>query len=95
MQEGLERLASGSVEQRQYQDAKLALLLQLCQTRDGAKYVLQANLFRAIEMSQLFSADPELQIGMLVLFWLISTSRPPIFTNAVRSRSQIPTTWPP
>ena len=63
MQEGLETIESGSAEQRQHQDAKLALLLQLCQTRGGAAYVLHANLFRAIELSGLFSADPELQIG--------------------------------
>jgi len=63
MQEGLEAIDSGSAEQRRYQDAKLALLLQLCQTRSGAGYVLHANLFRAIELSGLFTADPELQIG--------------------------------
>ncbi|SPO02941.1 related to nucleoporin [Cephalotrichum gorgonifer] len=49
-------------QQEHYLDAKLALLLQLCQTREGAKYVLHANLFRAIELSGLFSVDPELQI---------------------------------
>ncbi len=43
-------------------DAKLALLLRLCQTRDGAKHALHANLFRAIELSGLFAADPELQV---------------------------------
>ncbi|KAI2630647.1 nucleoporin Nup186/Nup192/Nup205 [Hypoxylon sp. NC1633] len=43
-------------------NAKVALLLQLCQTRDGAKNVLHANLFRAIEQSGLFSVDPELQV---------------------------------
>ncbi|KAI0011756.1 nucleoporin Nup186/Nup192/Nup205 [Xylariaceae sp. FL0662B] len=43
-------------------DAKLALLLQLCQTRNGAKNVLHANLFRAIEQSGLFKVDPELQV---------------------------------
>jgi nuclear pore complex protein Nup205 len=36
-------------------------LLQLCQARTGAKNVLHANLFRAVETSGLFSADPELQ----------------------------------
>lgn len=40
----------------------MALLLQLCQTRDGARDVLHANLFRAIEQSGLFAADPELQV---------------------------------
>lgn len=46
-----------------YENAKLALLLQLCQTRDGAKHVLHSNLFRAIDQSGLFSADPELQVN--------------------------------
>lgn len=46
----------------QYISAKLALLLQLCQTRQGAKYVLQANLFRALETSRVFAADPELEV---------------------------------
>lgn len=49
--------------QRHSHDAKLALLLQLCQTKEGAKHVLHANLFRAVELSGLFSVDPELQIG--------------------------------
>jgi len=60
-------LLLGSTEQQNCQDAKLALLLQLCQTRAGAKYVLHANLFRAIELSGLFAADPELQTGKFVL----------------------------
>ncbi len=54
--------STSSVEQQQCHDAKLVLLLQLCQTRDGAKYVLQANLFRSVELSGLFSTDPELEI---------------------------------
>lgn len=56
-------LAGNSDQQEAYNNAKLALLLQLCQSRDGAKHVLQANLMRAIELSGLFAADPELQIG--------------------------------
>ena len=59
MSQGLDDRAG----QRHSHDAKLALLLQLCQTRDGAKHVLHANLFRAVELSGLFSVDPELQIG--------------------------------
>lgn len=54
--------ATGNTDQEHYQDAKLVLLLQLCQTRDGAKNVLHANLFRSIELSGLFAADPELQV---------------------------------
>ncbi|KAK6207135.1 Serine/threonine-protein kinase tel1 [Pestalotiopsis sp. IQ-011] len=54
---------SGNPDQLNYQDAKLALLLQLCQTRDGAKNVLHANLFRSVEASGLFAADPELQVN--------------------------------
>lgn len=42
--------------------AKLSLLLNLSQTRPGAKYVLHANLLRVIEISGLFAADPELEI---------------------------------
>lgn len=56
-------VAGSSDQQEAYQNAKLALLLQLCQGREGAKHVLQANLMRAIELSGLFAADPELQIG--------------------------------
>ncbi|KAH9900648.1 nucleoporin Nup186/Nup192/Nup205 [Xylariomycetidae sp. FL2044] len=54
---------TGNPEQHHYLNAKLALLLQLCQTREGAKYVLHANLFRTIEQSGLFAVDPELQVG--------------------------------
>ncbi|KAI1074456.1 nucleoporin Nup186/Nup192/Nup205 [Whalleya microplaca] len=53
---------SGTLNEQHYLDAKLALLLQLCQTRSGAKNVLHANLFRAIEQSGLFRVDPELQV---------------------------------
>ncbi|KAI8958798.1 nucleoporin Nup186/Nup192/Nup205 [Daldinia sp. FL1419] len=56
---------TGDSDQQNYLDAKLALLLQLCQTREGAKYVLHASLFRAIEQSGLFSVDPELQVDGL------------------------------
>lgn len=42
--------------------AKLALILSISQTRGGAKYVLQANLLHAVELSGLFAADPELEI---------------------------------
>lgn len=62
LQDGLAIIQSGSAAQKMAQDAKLALLLQLCQTREGAKFVLHANLFRAIELSGLFAADPELQV---------------------------------
>jgi nuclear pore complex protein Nup205 len=63
MTEWVQIVQSGSLDQRNYHDAKLALLLQLCQTREGAKHVLHANLFRSVELSGLFAADPELQIG--------------------------------
>ncbi|KAI1393831.1 nucleoporin Nup186/Nup192/Nup205 [Hypoxylon trugodes] len=53
---------TGDSEQQNCLNAKLALLLQLCQTREGAKNVLHANLFRTIELSGLFSVDPELQV---------------------------------
>ncbi len=64
MQEKLEIIQTSNVQHQQYQDAKLALLLQLCRTKDGAKYALQANLFRSVELSGVFSADPELQLGL-------------------------------
>ncbi|OTB06752.1 hypothetical protein M426DRAFT_318467 [Hypoxylon sp. CI-4A] len=54
---------TGDSDQQNYINAKLALLLQLCQTREGAKNVLHANLFRAIEQSGLFAVDPELQVN--------------------------------
>ncbi|KAI5863075.1 nucleoporin Nup186/Nup192/Nup205 [Durotheca rogersii] len=53
---------TGGSDQQHYLNAKLALLLQLCQTREGAKNVLHANLFRTVEQSGLFSVDPELQV---------------------------------
>ncbi|CAK7265473.1 hypothetical protein SEPCBS57363_001601 [Sporothrix epigloea] len=62
LQDGLAIIQSGRADHRMAHDAKFALLLQLCQTRDGAAYTLHANLFRAIELSGLFSADPELQV---------------------------------
>jgi nuclear pore complex protein Nup205 len=46
----------------QYLRAKLALLQQIAQTRQGAKHVVQANLFRAIDVSGAFAADPELEV---------------------------------
>ena len=57
------RLANlaGHKDQQNYQNARLALLLQVAQSRAGAKYILYANIFRAIETSGLFTADPELQ----------------------------------
>ncbi|KAJ4304115.1 hypothetical protein N0V88_001725 [Collariella sp. IMI 366227] len=45
-----------------YLQAKLSLLQQIAQTRTGAKYILQAGLFRALELSGAFAADPELQV---------------------------------
>ena len=54
---------SGLAEQRTYENTRLTLLLTLAQTRSGAKYILHANLFRALETSGLFSADPELQLS--------------------------------
>ncbi|KAI1504165.1 nucleoporin Nup186/Nup192/Nup205 [Biscogniauxia marginata] len=62
LQEWIDIDRTGTPEQQSYLNAKLALLLQLCQTREGAKYVLHANLFRAIEQSGLFTVDPELQV---------------------------------
>ena len=62
LQEWLDVIQTGNVPAEHYINAKLSLLLQLCQTRPGAKHVLHANLFRALELSGLFAADPELEI---------------------------------
>lgn len=61
MQEWHDVFTAGHKDQENFQNARLALLLQLAQTRAGAKYVFHANLLRAVETSGLFSADPELQ----------------------------------
>ncbi|ATY67377.1 nuclear pore complex subunit [Cordyceps militaris] len=53
--------ARGDAGQQNHLDAKLALLLQLAQTRAGAQYVLHASIIRIVELSGLFAADPELQ----------------------------------
>ncbi|KAL5612867.1 hypothetical protein BROUX41_004054 [Berkeleyomyces rouxiae] len=49
-------------DQQSVLDAKLSLLLSLCQTREGAKYAFHANLLRNIVVSELFSVDPELHV---------------------------------
>jgi nuclear pore complex protein Nup205 len=51
-----------AADAERYLTAKLALLLQIAQTRQGAKYVLQAGLFRALELAGVFAADPELEV---------------------------------
>jgi nuclear pore complex protein Nup205 len=61
MQEWHSAQEPGHARQREFHSARLALLLQLAQTRAGAKYMLHSNLFRTIEVSGLFTADPELQ----------------------------------
>jgi nuclear pore complex protein Nup205 len=53
--------------QLSYCNAKLALLLQLAQTRFGAATVLNAGLFHAIKESRLFVIDPDLGVGMWFL----------------------------
>lgn len=52
---------TGYSDQQNYQNARLALLLEVAQSRAGAKYILYANVFRTLETSGLFAADPELQ----------------------------------
>ncbi|KAI0480572.1 nucleoporin Nup186/Nup192/Nup205 [Xylariaceae sp. FL0804] len=61
LQEWMEINQNGNPDQLFYLNAKLAFLLQLCQTREGAGHVLHANLLRVVEQSGLFTADPELQ----------------------------------
>lgn len=62
LQEWLEVVYTKNAELELLWSAKLALILAISQTRAGAKYVLQANLFHAVELSGLFAADPELEI---------------------------------
>ncbi|KAK2666785.1 Nucleoporin [Fusarium oxysporum f. sp. vasinfectum] len=50
-------------EQQEYQNSRLALLLELAHTRSGAKCIIYYNLFRSLEDSGLFEADPDLQIN--------------------------------
>ncbi|KJZ72867.1 hypothetical protein HIM_07811 [Hirsutella minnesotensis 3608] len=61
MQEWHEAFGSANKDLENYQNARLALLLEIAQTRAGAKFILYANIFRALETSGLFAADPELQ----------------------------------
>ncbi|KAL0473293.1 nucleoporin Nup186/Nup192/Nup205 [Neurospora intermedia] len=49
-----------SATDSQYILSKLSLLLALCRSKLGSKFVLQSNLFRALEVSGAFSTDPEL-----------------------------------
>ncbi|KAI0907942.1 nucleoporin Nup186/Nup192/Nup205 [Ustulina deusta] len=62
MQEWIEVDRTGNADHQNYLNAKLLLLLQLCQTRQGAKYVLHANIFRTVDQSGLFAVDPELHV---------------------------------
>ncbi|KAI0396873.1 nucleoporin Nup186/Nup192/Nup205 [Xylariaceae sp. FL0594] len=63
LEEWVEINHDGDADKLSAFNAKLALLLQLCQTCQGAKYVLHANLFRTVEQCGLFSVDPELQVN--------------------------------
>jgi nuclear pore complex protein Nup205 len=54
---------AGDKAQQQCYEARLALLQALSQTRDGAKHLLAGNVFRAIDLSGLFRADPELEVN--------------------------------
>ena len=51
--------------QLSYFKAKLALLLNISQTRFGANAIINAGLFQSIRGSGLFSLDPDLGAGML------------------------------
>jgi nuclear pore complex protein Nup205 len=46
-----------------YYDASLALLARISQTRLGAAQVLNAGLFRSVQESQIFFADPDIGLG--------------------------------
>ncbi len=56
--------------QLSYCHSKLALLLQLSQTRFGAAAVLNSGLFHSIKESELFATDPDLGVGKLYLYSL-------------------------
>ncbi|KOS19770.1 Nucleoporin NUP192 [Escovopsis weberi] len=62
MHEWHDAYTTGNADQQNYQNARLAIVLQLAQSRAGAKYILTANLFRTLDASGLFAADPELQV---------------------------------
>ncbi|TGJ87705.1 hypothetical protein E0Z10_g1019 [Xylaria hypoxylon] len=62
MQEWIDVDRTANPDYQSYLNAKLVLLLQLCQTRQGAKYVLHANIFRTVDQSGLFAVDPELHV---------------------------------
>lgn len=46
----------------------MALLQQLCHTKNGAISVLKSGLFDSVRDSQLFAADPDIGIGLYTLF---------------------------
>lgn len=46
-----------------YCHARLALLLQIAQTRIGSVVVLNSGLFHSIKVSGLFTIDPDLGVG--------------------------------
>jgi len=50
-----------------YYTALLALLLRIARTRLGGSQILRAGLFQAVRHSQLFSADPDVGFGELLL----------------------------
>jgi nuclear pore complex protein Nup205 len=51
-----------------YYESLLALLQQLCQSKNGAISVLKSGLFESVRDSQLFAADPDIGIGPYALF---------------------------
>lgn len=77
---------TANVEQELFWGAKLAVLLSLCQTREGAKFVIQNNLFRAIEVSGLFQTDPDLDIGMY-----FHSTTPLVYTKTLTLTQLLPT----
>jgi nuclear pore complex protein Nup205 len=55
--------------QLSYCHAKLALLVQLSQTRFGAATVLNTGLFHSIKQSEMFVTDPDLGVGKFLEMW--------------------------
>ncbi|PHH73584.1 hypothetical protein CDD80_3715 [Ophiocordyceps camponoti-rufipedis] len=61
LQEWHDAFANASSLAGNYQNTRLALILEMAQSRVGAKYILYANLFSILDASGLLAADPELQ----------------------------------
>ncbi|PSR78098.1 nucleoporin Nup186/Nup192/Nup205 [Coniella lustricola] len=62
-QDWSEAIQTGNSDIELLLGARLALIQLLCQTREGAKHVIQSNLFRAFEVSGLYMVDLDTDAG--------------------------------